>query len=56
MSERYLCDLCANKLDGDHLNSCECLPFTGEHRKRAFEWGRDEPVEICRHFERKGEL
>ena len=53
MSMCYLCDLCANKLDVDYLNTCECMPFSREHRKKAIDYGRDDPNEICKHFELK---
>ena len=51
MSMCYLCDLCTNKLDVDYLNTCECMPFSREHRKKTIDYGRDDPLEICEHFE-----
>lgn len=53
MSMCYLCDLCEKKLDGDHLNTCECLARCTEHRKTPIDWGAQDPKEVCKHFEPK---
>ena len=53
MSKGYLCDECGCKLDGGFRNTCECLPHGGEHRKKAIEWGEDEPRDVCPAFEPK---
>ena len=49
MSNFYLCDVCAQKLDdNDHRNTCECWPIQGEHRKvPALDRGRDGYAYIC---------
>lgn len=53
MSMCYLCNLCANKLDGDHLNTCVCLARYAEHRKLSIDYGKQDPKEVCKHFEPK---
>ena len=62
MSNFYLCDVCAQKLDdNDHLNTCECWPVRSEHRKipaidrgrDGYAYGRaahDTPEGACPHF------
>lgn len=63
MSNFYLCDVCALKMDGDHLNTCVCVPsFPREHRKlvAADHHGRggaryDDPGEICPRFKARKE-
>lgn len=54
MSNFYLCDYCEKKLDEDHLNTCECLPFNGEHRKKPIH-DSQEPKDVCRHFVKRTE-
>lgn len=50
----YLCDYCAEKLDGDHLNTCVCIPtFPHEHRKKTTD-GRRDPLSVCKHYETEG--
>ena len=59
MSNYYLCDVCARKMDGDHVNTCICVPsFPREHRKKVMfdhhgKGGKryDEPRDVCRDFE-----
>ena len=61
MSNFYLCDVCAKKLDADHFNTCICVPsFPHEHRKRPMydhhgKGGKRyvEPTKLCKHFEPK---
>lgn len=61
VSDLYLCDTCAKMLDGDHLNTCVCLPsFPREHRKRAMHdhhgvggTRHGDPHDVCEHYERK---
>ena len=53
MSMCYLCDLCANKLNGDRPSTCECLARHTEHRKLAIDYGKDNPLETCKQFEPK---
>ena len=61
MSDFYLCDTCAKKLDGDHLNTCICIAsFPHEHRKHVMhdhngKGGKryDEPTDVCQSYRPK---
>lgn len=60
MSMCYLCDMCANfyewmdfGYDGPTNWQFECLTDISVHRKKTINYGRDDPKEICKHFEPK---
>lgn len=52
MSMCYLCDLCAQPHRIDSIHWLDCSKCDELHPK-AFDYGRDDPHEICKHFERK---
>ena len=56
MSMCYLCDLCANWwTERRHRFGIDLLPCQrgGRQFKLPFDYGRDDPHEICEHFKRK---
>ena len=55
MSMCYLCDLCRLKIK-NVAGGVICQPEWPYAEKKAFDYGRDDPKEICKHFEpREGE-
>ena len=60
MSMCYLCDMCANyrgNVMGENVEyrrwiACHAKPDAFQERK-AIDYGRDDPLEICEHFEPK---
>ena len=56
MSMCYLCDLCARWYFAPrHRYGIDLLPCEqgGQPRKLSIDYGRDDPKEICEHFEPK---
>ena len=54
MSMCYLCDLCRLKIK-DFGHGVLCGPEWPYEKKKAIDYGRDDPREICKHFEPKGD-
>ena len=52
MSMCYLCDLCYHKRYLSSKFYCSELP--SRVRPMRIDYGRDDPKEICKHFELKG--
>lgn len=58
MSMCYLCDLCRHMRGWSNAWVWKCYgiryPLITELKeKKAFDYGRDDPYEICKHFEPK---
>lgn len=58
MSMCYLCDLCrhfvgAVRINGFHTGDYECSVLGYSFTRKAFDYGCDDPREICVHFEPK---
>lgn len=59
MAMCYLCDLCACwDYAPLHRHGIDLLPCEtgGQPRKFAIDYGKQDPMEICRHFVRKEEV
>lgn len=52
MSMCYLCDLCRLKIK-DMANGVLCEPEWPYTTKKAIDYGKQDPHEICKHFEWK---
>ena len=55
MSMCYLCDLCANESHKAFRYGIDLLPCEtgGRRRKLPIDYGKQDPHEICKHFEPK---
>ena len=52
-----MCDYCAKKLDGDHLNTCICIPsYPREHRKKVMHDGVERPTDVCEDYEPRKDI
>lgn len=53
MAMCYLCDLCKQPHEGDERGFVSCRKRWYRWKKLAIDYGRDDPKEICEHFEPK---
>lgn len=53
MSMCYLCDLCKQPHEGYRNGHMSCEKRWYRWKKLAIDYGKDDPKEICEHFEPK---
>lgn len=57
MSMYYLCDLCRQPHHIDSIHWLYCSQRDDDlHRRIPFDYGRDDPKDLCRYFEPKEDL